>query len=341
MPLSNFQRRRIISLWTQSDGKRKLTAIKKLLALEGTITTHQTIRNTITRWQETGSIKDRPRIGQAKTISESHYRLIDEAMAENDERTAADLKKLLSEKFGEENVTYSERTIARARNELGWTFTTAKYCQAIRDANKEKRVLWVNKCLEDEEQFGDVIFTDECTVQLECHRRKSFRKKNAPRKLKYRHKHPPKVHVWAGISKRGATCLVMFQGIMTATRYGDILTASLIPFVHKAYPDGYRLYQDNDPKHTSRYIQAFFACNSITWWKSPAESPDLNPIEKVWGSMKNFLREKHKPRNMGELKEGIRTFWKQMTPKMCSRYIDHLQKVMPDVIAATGAPSGH
>ena len=199
----------------------------------------------------------------------------------------------------------------------------------------------MNKCLEDEEQFGDVIFTDECTVQLECHRRKSFQKKNAPRKLKYRHKHPPKVHVWAGISKRGATCLVMFQGIMTATRYGDILTASLIPLVHKAYPDGYRLYQDNDPKHTSRYIQAFFACNSITWWKSPAESPDLNPIEKVWGSMKNFLREKHKPRNMGELKEGIRTFWKQMTPKMCSRYIDHLQKVMPDVIAATGAPSGH
>ena len=33
--------------------------------------------------------------------------------------------------------------------------------------------------------------------------------------------------------------------------------ASLIPFVHKAYPDGYRLYQDNNPKHTSRYIQAF------------------------------------------------------------------------------------
>ena len=106
----------------------------------------------------------------------------------------------------------------------------------------------MNKCLEDDEQFGDVIFTDECTMQLECHRRKSFQKKNTPRKLTYRHKHPIKVHVWAGYSKRGATRLVMFQGIMTATRYGDILTASLIPFVHKTYPDGYRLYQDNNPK---------------------------------------------------------------------------------------------
>ena len=40
MPLSDFQRQRIISLWTQSGGKRTLTAIKKLLSLEGTITTH-------------------------------------------------------------------------------------------------------------------------------------------------------------------------------------------------------------------------------------------------------------------------------------------------------------
>ena len=161
-------------------------------------------------------------------------------MAENDECTASDLKELLTAKFGVENVQYSERTISRIRSELGWTFTTARYCQAIRDSNKEKRVTWVNKCLDNEERFSDVIFTDECTVQLECHRRKSFRKKNAPRKLKYRHKHPQKIHVWAGISKRGATRLVMFGGIMTATRYGDILSASLVPFLRQVYPDSHR-----------------------------------------------------------------------------------------------------
>ena len=108
-------------------------------------------------------------------------------------------KELLSAKFEADNVTYSERSIARLRSELGGTFTIAWYYQAIRDGNKEKRVAWVNSCLETVECFKDCIFTDECTVQLECHRRKSFRKKNAPRKLKYRHKHPPKIHMWAGI----------------------------------------------------------------------------------------------------------------------------------------------
>ena len=55
-------------------------------------------------------------------------------------------------------MMYSERTISRVRNDLGWTFTTARYCQAIRDANKQKRVDWVNLYLEEEEQFQDVIF---------------------------------------------------------------------------------------------------------------------------------------------------------------------------------------
>jgi len=200
-----------------------------------------------------------------------------------------------------------------------------------------KRLDWCNKRTEEKEAFDDVIFTDESTVQLECHRRKCFRKKKTPRKLKYKHKHPPKLHVWGGISKQGATQLVIFDGIMNATRYGDILKASLVPFIQKSYPESHRFYQDNDPKHTSKYIQQFFQMNRINWWKSPAESPDLNPIEKVWGSMKTYLRDKHKPRNLAELKEGIRTYWKKLTPEVCTRYIDHLQKVMPVVVEEKGA----
>ena len=67
---------------------------------------------------------------------------------------------------------------------------------------------------------------------------------------------------------------------MNATRYEDILSASLLSFVRNTYPDGHRPYQDNDPKHTRKFIQNFFLQNGINWWKSPAESPNLNPNEK-------------------------------------------------------------
>ena len=106
--LSDFERR-LISLWTQSNDHKTASQIKRALAQEGDFTALQTIKNTINRWQEIGSILDFPQNGQAKMIPLSHYRFIDDAMAENDEHTAGDLKKLLVDKFGKDKVTYSAR----------------------------------------------------------------------------------------------------------------------------------------------------------------------------------------------------------------------------------------
>ena len=48
--------------------------------------------------------------------------------------------------------------------------------------------------------FDNVIFNDECSVQLDCHGRLCFWKRNQPRKMKPRPKHPIKVHIWGGIT---------------------------------------------------------------------------------------------------------------------------------------------
>ena len=54
-------------------------------------------------------------------------------------------------------------------------------------------------------------------------------------KTKPRPKHPIKVHVWGGISMRGATCVVIFSGIMTAIRYTEILELSLVAFIRDVF----------------------------------------------------------------------------------------------------------
>ena len=66
----------------------------------------------------------------------------------------------------------------------------------------------------------------------------------------FRPKHPLKVHVWAGISLCGATGVCIFDGIMDALLYMNILENTLFPFVKDVFPDGHRLMADNDPKHT-------------------------------------------------------------------------------------------
>ena len=192
----------------------------------------------------------------------------------------------------------------------------------ISDGNKEKHVEVCEKMIAEDESFDNVIFTDESSVMLETHQKKCNRRKGEPRKLKPRPKHPVKVHVWGGgISKCGATGVAIFTGIMTATRYTQILDASLLPFTREVFPDGYRFQQDNDPKHCARYTRAYFNENNADWWRTPAESPDLNPIENVWGSMKEYLRNVYKPRGLDDPKQGIRQFWQTLTPSVCTRYI--------------------
>lgn len=59
--------------------------------------------------------------------------------------------------------------------------------------------------------------------------------------MKGRPKHPLKVHVWAGISKRGLTEKRVFKDIVDAEFYvTEILSNELLSFVQENFPGGYR-----------------------------------------------------------------------------------------------------
>ena len=316
-----------------------IKCIEDRLKDEGTVVTRRSLQRLVKKHRETGMYKDLFRRKRDKKITDDMNFAINNELEANDEATARQLRNTLVEKYPSLNVSLS--TIKRKRKQLGWVCTRPHYCQLIRELNKVKRVVWCKEQLRVKEDFSNVVFTDECTIQLEHHGQLCFRKQFHPRKLKPRPKHPLKLHVWGAISPRGAASIVMFTGTMDAIRFGEILDASLIPFLSECFPDGHRFQMDNDPKHRSQYIADYFQRHAINWWATPPESPDLNPIENVWGSTKQFLRTACKPHNLEELKQGILTFWQSLTPTVCRKYINHLHKVIPKVIELDGGPSGY
>ena len=97
--------------------------------------------------------------------------VVEEQMRLDDKTTAHQLQK---------GYSISLRTILRCRTALGWTFRGSAYCQLIREANKTKILAWAQQHLHS--GFEDAIWSDECTVQMESHRRFECRKRcEAPR----------------------------------------------------------------------------------------------------------------------------------------------------------------
>ena len=140
---------------------------------------------------------------------------------------------------------------------------------------------------------------------------------------------------------KGRTGICVFEGIMDRFLFTKILDAALIPFISEKFPRSHRFMQDNDPKHTSIHASDFMTENGINWWKTPAESPDLNPIENMWHELKEYIRREVKPKTKQELIDGIVSFWETVTVEKCCKYINHLKKVIPRVIELQGAATGY
>ena len=97
---------------------------------------------------------------------------------------------------------------------------------------------------------------------------------------------------------------------MDAVLYVSIIEQTLLPFLESIYPDGHCLMQDNDPKHTSNRCKDFLTEKSINWWKTPPESPNLNPIENLWHELKEYQYQwrEVKPKTKDELVNEILGF---------------------------------
>ncbi len=113
----------------------------------------------------------------------------------------------------------------------------------------------------------------------------------------------------------------------------------MLPSADKLYGDADFIFQqDLAPAHTAKGTKSWFNDHGVTVLDWPANSPDLNPIENLWGIVKRKLRDT-RPNNADELKATVKETWASIPPQQCHKLISSMPRRIEAVIKAKGAPT--
>ncbi len=116
--------------------------------------------------------------------------------------------------------------------------------------------------------------------------------------------------------------------------YCSILKEKMLPSL-RALVRRALFQHDNDPKHTSKATVGFLKKNRVKVIQWPSMSPDLNPIEHLWGILKRQV-EHHSPFNTQSLKEVILEEWKKIDLAKCRQLVHSMSRRLGAVIKNHG-----
>jgi len=159
---------------------------------------------------------------------------------------------------------------------------------------------------------------------------------------------PIRIMIWGCILEGQKGPLVVLDypgscgGSMTAQRYQDqVLNGPLHDFYQEMSEErGIVVFQeDGAPSHRAKSTCEWLDWNGIQSFPHPASSPDLNPIEPLWKTLKDLIRSRpHPPTNLSELKAAVREAWDQIRPEDIN---SHVKDMGNRVIAVLASNDGH
>jgi hypothetical protein len=161
-----------------------------------------------------------------------------------------------------------------------------KPTEAIRPANMEKRLVFArNYVTWTKDQWAEVIFTDEKKwnlvgndgfVSAWVDNRSEFHREEVQRLRQ-------SVMTWGAISAEKGLVIVRIEEKIDGPTYCEMLESCFFDSADVVLPPNFLFQQDNASAHVCRHTMAFLESREISVFSWPPQSPDLSPIEDIWG----------------------------------------------------------
>ncbi|KAA0725409.1 hypothetical protein E1301_Tti010430 [Triplophysa tibetana] len=291
----------------------------------------------IKRFEETGDVFDKSRSGRPRKTTAREDRLLAQKSKSNPFSTAAELHETWSPE-----VLVSTRTVCRILSQNGLHGRISAQKPALNKRQLKNRLAFAkaHSLLKGWtlEKWQKVDFSDESSVELHHSRRKYCRRpigaRMDPRFIQKTVKFGcGKIMVWGYIQYGGVRQICRVEGNINSLKYQEVLAASYIP----TYKRGQILQQGGSPSHTSISTSKFLKAKKIKMLQDwPAQSPDMNIIEHMWGRMKAEAR-KTKPKNIDEFWEACKTAFFAFPDDFINKLYESLPNRMNAVLQADGS----
>lgn len=242
------------------------------------------------------------------------------------------------------NFPGTVRTARRRLQESGLRNYSAARAPFLTQIHKEARIGFSLEFMVNGMDFWNrVIFSDEKTFQSYYDgRMRVYRPQNMRHNEKYTHKIKKSGHfsinVWACISYNGRGAICRLQNRLNGDAYINILENILVPYARNNYQNNFIFQQDNCRAHTCIATRNWFEENHIEVLPWPANSPDLNPMENLWGIMtKKNYNSNFRAHTSEELWQQIVTCWEALDLAHVQNLITSMPKRLEEIIKENGS----
>ena len=293
------------------------------------------VKQTIQYYQMNGCLPNSAKPGRPSHLTNTTLAAITALTIENRFSSCYSISQLLLQ----QGILLSTTSVWRGRKNLQFNFKQPKIRQALNDEQQYYRLKFAHSMLCSDLNFQKIIFSDESRFCLGSDNIYRWYRKgeNDDQVFKDTEKYNPSIMMFGAIGYNYKSKLVVCSGHVDSMGYRKLIQeANIVEDLNNIYGEGQYLFmQDGAPAHTSA-ISYLYLQKRMSYIKSwPANSPDLNPIEHLWGAIKRILKTKQIS-SKAELLNTVQEIWENFPQEVINRLVLSFHGRLRTVIQENG-----